>query len=354
LEDAAGLTADTELLIYFVGHSVSVGDSDLGLILGLTADGADRPLSLSWLLRSVQEHTPIRKIVLVLDTCHAGRTRGVLRLDGFEVFAMFATGSTYAFDAVFSDSFLRALEQKLQKSDQRIDRRAGGVTYRKLFEDARRRVLFSAEGVGREQEPDCFGDYGGTVLLPVSAAVSNSYNKFASSRSIYARLYRLMQVIHRTGPTGDQLRAAIDAEDIFLIRKDRGDGAASVSTERLSDYLSFLRQVRWLVQPHGRYQLTDEGRGAIDDLFFNRLLLDAIETYIFAEGVTLDFLDDIVKELLADMIPPTPVRIKDRAAMKGKLVDLSDATRLALQLLPSTGKFLKGAADAIYPSEYGG
>jgi hypothetical protein len=59
-------------------------------------------------------------------------------------------------------------------------------------------------------------------------------------------------------------------------------------------------------------------------------------------------------ELLLDMIPPTPIRLKDRSAMKGKLLGLDVATRVAIQLLPSTGRFLKGAADAIYPSALGG
>jgi hypothetical protein len=40
--------------------------------------------------------------------------------------------------------------------------------------------------------------------------------------------------------------------------------------------------------------------------------------------------------------------------MKGKLLRLDVATRVAIQLLPSTGRFLKGAADAIYPSALGG
>jgi hypothetical protein len=354
-EDAAGLTSDTELLVYFLGHSVSDGATDLKLILGIGPEGLDRTISLSWLLNTIRQQTEIQKLVVILDTCHAGRTREVLRVDGFNVFAMFATGDTYAFDANFSDGLLRTLEQSVQKSDQRIDRRAGGITYKKVFEHARRRVLLAPEKGGGGQDPRCFGDYETAVLLPVEVSVPTSYNSFASSRSIYARMFRLLGIIKELGPTDAELREAIDREDIFVLRKDDGNGnARALSTERLDDYLDFLRRVRWLAQPKGRFQLTNEGQGALEDLFFNRLLLDAIEEHILGENVTFAFLDSVVKELLDDMIPPTPARIKERAAMKGVVLNLNGSTRLGLQLLPSTGKFLKGSADAIYPSEYVG
>jgi hypothetical protein len=77
---------------------------------------------------------------------------------------------------------------------------------------------------------------------------------------------------------------------------------------------------------------------------------NAIENNVLSEDVSFKVLDDVVRELLNDMIPPTPIRIQQRAGMKGKVLTLDVATRLALQLLPSTGRFLKGASDAIYPS----
>ncbi len=354
LEDARGLTVDTELLVYFVGHSISDGENDLKLILGAGAEGADRAVPLSWLLSTIKQHTPVRKLVVILDTCHAGRARETLRMDGFEVFAMFATGDAYAFEADFSDGLLRTLEQAVHRSDQRIDRRAGGITYRKVFEDARRRVVLGSDRKVQHQDPRSFGEYANTVLLPVPIAVPTGYNVFASSRSIYARVFRLLKLVDRDRPMIDQLREAVDGDDAFVLSRDEDGGGRSISTERLMDYVEFLRKVRWLVQPGGQFQLTPAGQSALDDLFYNRLLLDAIETHVFEDGVTFGFLDQMVKELLSDMIPPTPVRIKDRAAMKGVLLNLDDATRLALQLLPSTGQFLKGSADAIYPSEFFG
>ena len=68
---------------------------------------------------------------------------------------------------------------------------------------------------------------------------------------------------------------------------------------------------------------------------------------------TFEFLNEVVMQLLSDMIPPTPINIQHRAAMLGRLLRLDIPTRLALLLLPSTGRFLKGSADAIFPAELG-
>ena len=100
--------------------------------------------------------------------------------------------------------------------------------------------------------------------------------------------------------------------------------------------------------------MTAEGRRASNKASFNREILSVIETYILDGALSYGELDGIVKELLDDMIPPTPIRIRERAGMKGRVLNLTPATRVALQVLPSTGAFLKGAADAIYPSELGG
>src|SRR5262249_31626573 len=99
-----------------------------------------------------------------------------------------------------------------------------------------------------------------------------------------------------------------------------------------------------------RFELTQSGQKATNGDTFNKALGDAIENKVLSEDVTFEFLDVIVKELLNDMIPPTPIRIQHRTGMKGKILTLDVATRLAIQLLPSTGRFLKGASDAIYPA----
>jgi hypothetical protein len=351
LDYAQGLSPTTELLLYFLGHSASAGESDLRLILGIDSQGLDRTISLTWLLDTIQDHTPLRRLVVILDTCHAGRTRDAFRLVHETSFAMFATGDAYAFDAAFSDGLLRALEQPIQKNDQRIDRRASGITYRKIFEEARRRVLFGPQA---PQDPKCFGGYGDTVLLQAPASVPRGFNPFASNRSVYGRVFCLLSIIRDTNPTLDELGHRVRKDDVFLLRREDGVGARYLSDSRLGEYLDFLRTAKWIVQPSGRFELTAAGLNACQRDDFNAFLLAAIETEVFEAKISFGFLDVIVKELLNDMIPPTPIRIKDRAGMKGRVLKLNRATRVAIQLLPSTGQFLKGAADAIFPCELGG
>jgi hypothetical protein len=354
LTSASKVTDDTELLFYFLGHSVSVGENDIRLILGLGADEEDRSCSLTWLLDTIYDQTRIRKLVIILDTCHAGRTRQVFRPLRENSFAMFGTGDAYAFDANFSDGLLRALEQPIHKNDQRIDLRAGGMTYQKIFEDARRRVISRSAASDFQQDPRYFGDHGGELLLKAPLRVPDEFNAFASSRSIYGRVFRLLEIVRDKRPTLQELLDAVRDDPVFLLRRNSAGRDRYLSRERLNEYLDFLRKANWVVQPKGRFGLTSSGRDASNTRIFNKAMRDTIENRVLSEGISFDFLDEIVRELLNDMIPPTPIRIKDRIGMKGKMLRLDVATRVAIQLLPSTGRFLKGAADAIYPSELGG
>jgi hypothetical protein len=355
LEQAAEISGNTELLLYFLGHSTALGENDLQLVLGINADGRDRVCSLSWLLSTIREVTGLGRLVLMLDTCHAGRTKVILSIPSWQYYAMFATGDAYAFDAQFSEGILRAFETPLRKSDQRIDRRAGGVTYEKIFESALNFVLTAAQSDAREQTPNALGDYKSDLLVKAPVVVPDGFNPFATSRTIYGRVYRLTDLLARKGPlTVSQLQQAINKDSAFLLRRDGEENEFFVSRQRLEDYLSFLRQIRWAIQPSGKYQLTDEGRTACNLRHFNKYLLGAIEQHVFGDAFTLEALDDIVTQLLVDMIPPTPAKIKERFGMKGNRIALTPATRVALQVLPSTGRFLRGSADAIFPSERGG
>ncbi|WP_027053649.1 hypothetical protein [Mesorhizobium erdmanii] len=352
LDSASGISSETELLVYFVGHSVSEGADDIRLILDVDKDGNNRFIQLRSLLETIASER-IRKLAVILDTCHAGRTEQQFRVASGDWFAMFGTGDAYAFDAAFSDAVLRALEAPIRKNDQRLDRRHEGMTYNKVFENARGRMISTASQTGSPQIPRAFGEYGNTVLLSAPRRVPTGYNPFASDRSIYGRVFRLLHII-QTGPLSvDKLRAAVRSDPIFLLQKEKGGTSRYVSSERLSEYLEFLRKARFVVQPGGLITLTEVGIRACDLAGFNREIMAAIEAHVLTDGITFGFLDQVVMKLLEDMIPPTPIKIQERAAMLGKAMKLDTPTRLALLLLPSTGQFLKGSADAIFPSELG-
>jgi hypothetical protein len=352
-EDSRGITPDTEVLLFFLGHSVSVGENDVRLILGTDEDDEDRLISLSWLIRTIEQETKIRKLVVILDTCHAGRAIDAFSATRERTYVMFAAGSAYAFDANFSDNVLRALEQPIQKNDQRIDRQKGGTTWQKIFQVARGRTLSSTEDE-TVQAPISFGDYVGDVLLKAPVRVPQNFNEFASQRSIYGRLFAMLHLIRNHQPTFARLKTLIKEGSIFLLRRNDDGKDRFISPERLNDYLDFLLKAKWIARPDQKYILTGLGESACNREVFNKALLNTIETEILLDGIDFELLETLIKELLADMIPPTPIKIKDRAGMKGKMIRLDSATRLAIQLLPSTGQFMKGTADTIFPSEMGG
>ena len=155
-------------------------------------------------------------------------------------------------------------------------------------------------------------------------------------------------------PTFAGLKSLIKEGNTFLLKRNDGGKDRFVSPERLNDYLDFLLKAKWIAKPEQKYVITGIGETACNRDVFNKALLRSIETEILLEGFDFELLESLIKELLVDMIPPTPIKIKDRAGMKGKLLKLDSATRLAIQLLPSTGQFMKGTADTIFPSEMGG
>jgi hypothetical protein len=352
-DKAKRITVSSELLIYFVGHSVSEGHNDIKLILGNDDDGNELKLSLAFVLSTIN-HSNIKKLVMILDTCHAGRTDELFRTMDRSVFVMFGGGDAYAFDGIFSDGILRALEQPLRPKDQRVDKRAGGITFQKVFEFATDRVLTENATSNRKQTTKSYGDYGKEVLLDAPVTVPEEFNPFAASRSVYSRLFKIIQHISNGNHSVSSLRSALGRDSVFIIRRNEDGRPIYLSKDRLGDYIDFLRKAKWVVQPSGTFKLTRAGDAARKLSHFNKQLLGVIESEIFSGGINLENLDEIIKDLLNDMIPPTPVQIKQRAQMKGRTFKLDPPTRLALQLLPSTGRFMKGTADAVFPSEPGG
>lgn len=353
-EQATNISANTELLIYYLGDSTSSGPDDIELSLGEKSDGDKRTIEFSRLL-AMKDYLPtkINRIVLILDTCHAGRTGEIFKDIDIDYFAMFASNSGYAFNANFTEGIFRAFEDPLRRRDQRVDRRNGGVTYNKIFEYATKYVLEQNKDNEYSQIPKCHGEYKGEILIEAPIIVPNEYVSSISNRTIYARVFRILEIIGENKiPSIRELRTHINADRSFLIRRDEEEGDQYISQKRINEYLDFLRDIEWIQNNESPYLLTLLGKKALNRDNYNKLLLEGIENKILPVGLTLDMLDNIVMELLDDMIPPTPIKIQERTTMKGIRLYLNSGVRVALQILPSTGRFLKGSSDAIFPSEY--
>ena len=204
------------------------------------------------------------------------------------------------------------------------------------------------------QTPKTFGDYKSELLIKAPVVVPDKFNQFATDRTIYGRLFRLLEIIkNNNGLTFSKLQEIISNNKFFLLKKGIDNDDRYLSSQRLKNYLEFLRKVEWIIQPEGKYKTTEKGQKACNREKWNRSLLNVIEHTVFPNELTMEFLDQIISELLVDMIPATPIKIKERIGMKGILINLDLPTRVALQVLPTTGRFMKGSADAIFPSERG-
>jgi hypothetical protein len=350
-ETAVGVDANTLLFLYYVGHSRGHGENDIDLLLRYDRKLDKRfHISLRRLLEEVAE-AGFRKLILIIDSCHAGRSKHRINQFPHSYYAILSTGSAYAFDATFSERLLSTLERQPQRNDQRIDRKRQGFTYKKLFEVARAGFLRVSSGdKANSQQPDAFGNLGDEVIAHAPVAIPTAYNDFAGERTIYGRVFKMLSLIGSDPTTLPILFDNVKKESAFVIRRGE-ERNVCLGSERLKVYLEFLRRVGFVDLRNERVTLTKNGEKAAKRDYYNKELSYAIEERLFPEDLSIDKLEEIVKDLLEDMMPSTPSKIQERVQMKGIMFTLDDVIRLALALLPSTGRFMKGAADTLYPSE---
>jgi len=353
-DSSVEISDETLLLLYYVGHSRSRGQDDLDLALWYDkASDSKKYLSLSGLLQEISD-CGVKKLILVIDSCHAGRARESVYRFADSFYALVATGDSYAFNYVFSEQLLNTLERRPHRNDQRIDRRANGFTYRKLFQVANSGVLRQKPEGKTEpsQKPQSYGDLGDELLVKAPAKIPEGFNPFVSSRTIYGRVFCALNVIKENELDRSDLISVLRSRDEFLLQSSDDTGVSRyVGVERCGNYLDFLVQCE-LVRSQGQsLSLTEAGEMACEEDQYNLRILSAIEEFVLPDGVSIDFLDETVKELLDDLVPATPSNIGQRILMKGTYFEVDEVVKLGLAVLPSTGRFMKGTADALFPGE---
>lgn len=349
-DEADGIDRESVLLVYYIGHSRPNGEHDLDLTLRYDKT-SDRYsiITLSTLLREISD-AGFRQLILVLDSCHSGRSaQTIAQFPNY--FAMFAAGSNYAFNANFTDRILTVLEAPPRGRDQRISRRHGGFTYNKLFEIARGSLLELATP-GYRQEPVCAGGMGDVLLAEAPPQVADGYNHFASRRTIYGRIYTTTLTVRETRGTAPEIIQRLEQHPAFLLNQDEATGERRpLSRDRILTYLDFLRRIDFAHIEAGHWLLTPTGEEALDEARYNALLIRGIDEHLLGEEVTLADIDWAAQELLIDQIPPTAKNIRDRLLQKRKSLPLDETIKLGLTALPTTGRFMKSSADALFPSE---
>lgn len=350
LEDVANVSDNTLLFVHFVGHSIPKGINDLDLFIGRRKNGEESYYSVGDLIEEIKR-AGFKKIILSIDGCHSAYSLYPLKSSATDYFGMYSS-EFYSFDGNFTESIIKTLEARIQKLDQRIERRAGGITLRRIFEASRANVREMINRGAEPQVPGSDGNLSDTVLLQTPPLLVGHYNDYASSRSIYGRIYKLISIIGKGPLDHQQLYLACQKSGGFLIRNSGTETPTFVSKERFADYTDFLIDAKMVVKPEGHYHLTDFGRSALNQQVFNKLLLETIESNIFPVGFDFHTLEKIITQLLDNLIPPTPSKIEDRLKLiSAHNIKMTPKLRFALQILPSTGRFLKGSADALFLAE---
>lgn len=351
LDECSDVGDESLLYIHFIGHSISHGTDDLGLFLGRKKSGDDSYYPVSDLISEVKK-ARFKNLIFVIDGCHSSRGIAALKYSGINYFGM-NSSEKYSFNGNFTESLIKTLDSRIQKSDQRIDRQAGGITLRRIFEATRANIRELIEKGGQPQSPGSDGNLADTVILETPPLLVNHYNLYASSRSIYGRIYKMISIIGNSTMNDQELYLACQKSGGFVIRrKSKDESHTYVSKERFADYTDFLVAAELVVKPAGLYQLTDFGKKALNGQVFNKYLLEAIERNVFPEWLDFQTLDKTITQLLANLIPPTPSKIEERLRLVSEQsIAITPRIRFALQILPSTGRFLKGSADALFMAE---
>ena len=345
-------TADTQLFLYYVGHSVPSAENDLSISLGqrsqiLNSSANDteiemRPVRLSKILDELAERG-FSNVIAVFDTCHSGRavdvTAGVFQ----DYVVMTSTGTAYAYNAEFSDAYIATLERPLHAKDQRVDKSVRAITFKRIFQFAKSR-LDSGRSGDPASTPCISGPLMDAVALEVPLEIPRGYNSLAQSRSIYHRVREIVKLLDGRRVSLSDLLLEISGIDAFILNRKTN---RAVSSERIAEYVNFLVASRLVEEKKGQYSLTHIGEDAAG-LFFNETLLSVIENQLFPNELTFDALEQAIQNLIDDRLVATPNALAERLRMNGQNLPLNDANRFALKLLPSTRRFGKGSSDALH------
>lgn len=347
-DEPENVNDDTLLLVHYVGHAVGDGNNDLRLRLRYKSKGgAPQYMNLSTLLNIVRDGH-FRKLVLVLDCCHAGRTLQLY--EGFPQgsFVMLATGTGYAFNCDFSDSIIATLERAPSKRDQRIDRQRQGFTFERLFEVAR--SPFVSKSLGEEFLPKRFdGGLQHELIADAPVRITEGYNDLVPRRTVYGRVFTCLEMLSEATCLKPEFPNFLKRRREFLVEGEEGEGRY-LGAERARHYCDFLVESGLVTEESSRLSLSALGETALNGRF-NEVVLGAISDSVLPAEVSYDVLDETIHSLIQDMIPPTPPMIAERLRNRGIALELKSSVRVALMLLPSTGRFLKSSSDALFPSE---
>lgn len=350
LEDAPHRRNNEEMLFfYFFGHALpgKAGEANFEFKGREERNASYR--SSTEVIREI-ERLKFERVVIIIDSCHAGRTRPNFGDPSVAHFFCSSTGTRYTQNAEFTEAFLTELEKPIRRNDFRIDFEKGGITIENLVR--RCTVQLRRRGVRDTDLPRISGDLKNSLIRNVSGDVSSQYNPLAATSSVYGRIYSIICLIHDNDMREEQIFGKLGELQGFRTRKGRGEEAEDeyVGRQRVTEYIDFLEALGWITRDAGRLNCSARGKEAAERVVYNRVVLEDIERALLRPQVTLHRLKASVLELTSNSISASPGNIKEYLEEDGAILELSANMRIALNLLRSSGLFLSGGAEALYPS----
>jgi len=364
IADAAAESAkksDSLLLYYYFGHGALSPDQELQFVHPSTRDRETELFQLTE-VESALQAAGARKILMILDCCYAGARPKEFgaTLHGQRCLLASTTPTAKAY-VHYSNTeppigtFSRMLFDGFFTKDASIAATDNRISAESLLRYAKAKTTEITEGVqtpymhGQLAEPLSEYQPVPEILPGVTrhASVKSGYFKIhiigraLASRSTFpsiASLYKDILKRHRSS---------------FLTpyKKDNGDiEYRPAQASALARYLRFLRALGVIEEDELR--LTKRGRSFVArwTTQYNESILQALDTYLAAHGLTRDGLQDILRGILARRGLPTSSEIVDYLALTGPRTSPrmpSSDLRLVLDLLGYVGA-VRVAIDRVY------
>lgn len=344
-------------LLYYFGHGFVGNGGELVLAYkGADISGDTSRFSLNSTIGELIAQG-FSRLIIIVDCCHAGLSAPGLQIvaQGAQYYLMASTGGGRSYFDTYGGEFSRALANALSyyNVDVLRDVRRNAVTFEKWFE--------AAKGLVESQSPTSDGRLGNEVLRPYQAALSSSVNRLAPAKSIYNKLYLLLDLIGSAVLSLEAIYKELKERDLypFQISSVSEDGqvvARFVTPEKVREYLNLLTDLSLVSrQKEGKknetlWKLTAKGSRAVakDGALFNTELIDAVFRWL-PDGVTADSINSILFELASRAVLPKVLYVEQSLIERDLAVMKRASLRIALQLLAYAGVIQRATSDTFFP-----
>lgn len=344
-------------LLYYFGHGFVGNGGELVLAYKETKISGDtNPFSLNSTISELISRGFSRLIVIV-DCCHAGLSAPGLQIVAKkgQYYLMASTGMGRSYFDFHGGEFTRALASALSYSnvDALRDVKRNAVTFEKWFD--------VAKGTVESQTPTSDGRLGDEILRPYKAALSSGVNRLAPAKSVYSKIYILLDLIGSAVLSLEAIYKELRERDLyaFQIASIAEDGQVVprfVLPEKVREYLDLLTDLGLTSRQKDEkknetlWKLTVRGSRAVakDGALFNTELIDALFRWL-PEGVTADSINSILFELANKAVLPKVLYVEQSLIERDLPIMKRRSLRIALQLLAYAGVIQRATSDTFFP-----